>query len=186
MHLYIHGFGSSSHSYKARLLAERAAERGLDFACPDLPHVPDLAMSTLRQWCELTRPDVLIGSSLGGFYARCLANQFQIPAVLVNPALDPGVRLREAIGHAQHYYDQSYFQWTERHCQALSDMQETGDDQRRLWLLTQLGDEVLDAQEAINQLPDAYHTIEMGGDHSFQGFERHLDAVLDWRGTILP
>lgn len=186
MHLYIHGFGSSSHSFKARLLARRARDRGLAFACPDLPYQPDLAFATLTQWCEHTSPDVLVGSSLGGFYARLLADRFEIPAVLINPALDPGERLRDAIGMAPHYFDQTHFEWTQEHCDCLSSMQVYDEDQSRLWLLTQLGDEVLNARQAIEWLPDAKQTVESGGDHSFRHFERHLDAVLDWRGPSTP
>ena len=103
-----------------------------------------------------------------------------MPAVLINPALRPYDRLQEAIGQATHYFDQTAFEWKQAHCDALIEYDLTDDDQARLWLLTQLGDEVLDAQQAIDLLPNARHTIEPGGDHSFVGFDRYLDQILDF------
>lgn len=186
MHLYIHGFGSSARSYKARLLKQRASQRGLTCICPNLPVHPQLAFETLCDWVEQTQPKVVIGSSLGGFYARSLAARYDLPAVLINPALCPGERLREAIPRAIQYVDNTEFDWTLEHCQQLNAMAITHENQRRLWLLTQLGDEVLDAHQAIGLLPAAHQTVEADGDHSFIGFERYLDPVLDWRGPSTP
>ena len=180
MLLYIHGFGSSAHSYKAQALVQRGRQRGLSVVCPNLPNAPQLAVQTLCDWVEQTQPSVLVGSSLGGYYARYLAHRYDRPAALINPALRPYERLQEAIGQATHYFDQTPFEWTRAHCDALIDFDVTQDDQTRLWLLTQLGDEILDAQQAIDLLPDARHTIEPGGDHSFVGFDRYLDQILDF------
>ena len=182
MHLYIHGFGSSARSLKAERLMQHAQLRDQRLICPNLPTIPDLAIQTLEDWVIHTRPQVLIGSSLGGFYARYLASRFELPAVLINPAVNPDIRLREAIGQATQYFDGTGFEWTAQHCDALAQYQPSNEDQRRLWLLVQRGDEVLDAQQAINALPLARQTIEDGGDHGFQGFERYLDPLLDWRG----
>jgi predicted esterase YcpF (UPF0227 family) len=45
--LYLHGFRSSPQSWKARLLAEAMATRGLAerFHCPALSHDPDTAIA---------------------------------------------------------------------------------------------------------------------------------------------
>ena len=87
---------------------------------------------------------------------------------------------------ATQYFDGSSFEFNASHCQALESMIVEGDQQHRLWLLSQRGDEVLDANEAIGLLPNARHTIEPGGDHGFQGFERYLDEIIDWRAMHLP
>jgi uncharacterized protein len=42
--LYLHGFTSGPQSQKARLLGARAAERGIEFICPQLPHSPAAAI----------------------------------------------------------------------------------------------------------------------------------------------
>lgn len=186
MVLYIHGFGSSAHSFKAKQVLEHCKTQGVQAVCPNLPTIPDLAVQTLCDWIEQTHPGVLIGSSLGGFYARWLAHRYGLPAVLINPALRPDLRLREAIPSGTQYYDGSSFEFNEQHCRSLESYRVDDDDQSNLWLLTQLGDEVLDAHEAIALVPGAKQTVEEDGDHSFTGFDRYLDSAIQWRGTMRP
>ena len=91
MLIYLHGFNSSPASTKARLLQTRleALGRGGEFACPALPDRPALAIELLEQ--EMARAPAasitLVGSSLGGYYATCLAEKLGVRAVLVNPAI---------------------------------------------------------------------------------------------------
>ena len=92
--IYIHGFLSSPQSQKAREVAEYIAQQQLpvELQAPALPNYPGAAH---RQLVDLVsaqpegRPVALIGSSLGGFMATALAEQFGLPAVLVNPSVRP-------------------------------------------------------------------------------------------------
>jgi len=73
---YLHGFASSPQSTKAGYFAERLAEHGVAFRCPDF-NAPDFASLTLTRMveqlaAEIARTDdrvTLIGSSLGGTLA---------------------------------------------------------------------------------------------------------------------
>jgi uncharacterized protein len=75
--VYLHGFASSPESSKAAFFAERFAEAGVPFVCPDLnrPLFSTLTVTRMlgqldEQLSELPAGDVvLIGSSLGGFVA---------------------------------------------------------------------------------------------------------------------
>jgi pimeloyl-ACP methyl ester carboxylesterase len=92
MLIYIHGLNSSSRSSKAGLLRERmtALGRAADYVCPDLPHRPRRALERLEAVMTGARaPVALVGSSLGGYYATCLAERHRVRAVLVNPAVRP-------------------------------------------------------------------------------------------------
>jgi hypothetical protein len=74
--LFLHGFCSSPASWKARVLAEQMAERGLaaQLVCPQLPPVPDEAVALVGNLIETSAgPVTLVGSSLGGHYANFLA-----------------------------------------------------------------------------------------------------------------
>ena len=46
----------------------------------------------------------LIGSSLGGFYATFLSEEYDLPAVLINPAVRPFRFLETIIGEHRNYY----------------------------------------------------------------------------------
>ena len=85
--LYIHGFNSSPESQKARQLAALMQRLGLAgrLRVPALHHHPREAIAQLEAaLAELGRP-VLVGSSLGGYYATLLAERHGLRAVLINP-----------------------------------------------------------------------------------------------------
>jgi predicted esterase YcpF (UPF0227 family) len=91
--LYLHGFRSSPQSAKARQVAARVRERHpqVTWWCPQLPPSPRAAMETVRQGTAAWPPQHMgvIGSSLGGFYATCVAQARGCKAVLLNPAVHP-------------------------------------------------------------------------------------------------
>src|SRR3954467_7435126 len=74
--LYLHGFRSSPQSTKARQMAARVRERHpqVTWWCPQLPASPraamQLVMTGIAQWPATM---AVVGSSLGGFYATCVA-----------------------------------------------------------------------------------------------------------------
>ena len=91
--LYLHGFRSSPQSNKARQVAARVAQRHprVTWWCPQLPPSPkaaiDMVMQGIAAW---PRPHMAVmGSSLGGFYATCVAEATGCKAVLLNPAIHP-------------------------------------------------------------------------------------------------
>ena len=89
--LYIHGLNSSPASLKASQLVQAMTQMGLadSLRVPALHHHPRQAIAQLeRLVVELGRP-VLVGSSLGGYYATHLAERHGLPALLINPALLP-------------------------------------------------------------------------------------------------
>ena len=79
--LYVHGFGSSGATGSAkglRILLPKAT-----VIAPDLPVRPTEAMELLHRVCEAEKPDMIIGSSMGGMYTEML---YGIDRLLVNPA----------------------------------------------------------------------------------------------------
>ena len=77
MVIYIHGFNSSPASSKAQLLKARleALGRGGEYAAPALPHSPAHAAALLDEITTRHPGAVLVGSSLGGYYATYLAEK---------------------------------------------------------------------------------------------------------------
>lgn len=91
--LYIHGFNSSPQSAKANGLKQWVNERypHINMIVPQLPNYPKQAASMLEEIVlqHKDAPMGLVGSSLGGYFSIWFSQRFQIPAVVVNPAVRP-------------------------------------------------------------------------------------------------
>lgn len=83
--LYVHGFASSGHSGTAIKIREMLPEAVV--VAPDLPLHPEKALALLRETCDRERPDLIIGTSMGGMYAEML---YGYDRILVNPAFQMG------------------------------------------------------------------------------------------------
>lgn len=191
--IYLHGFLSSPQSAKARATAaylrerERMSGSRVFYQVPALPEEPELALAAAEHAVTAQRaaraPSIgLIGSSMGGFYATVLAQRHGLRAVLVNPSVAPQRSIRRYLGQSiVNPYSGREFALDERHAAELAQMAPSAptnpDD---FWLLAQRGDEVLDYREAELFYAGCRQTIEPGGDHQFQGFERHLPAIVDF------
>ena len=53
-------------------------------------------------------------------------------------------------------------------------------EHHRYWLLVQSADETLDYRLAVNKYKGCRQRIEQGGDHSFQHFENHIPAAIEF------
>jgi len=97
--MYVHGFGSSGQSGTVTRIREALPQA--EVIAPDLPIHPQEAMELLRNICEKEKPDLIIGTSMGGMYAEML---YGFDRILVNPALQMGDTMKEhgMIG-AQHF-----------------------------------------------------------------------------------
>lgn len=83
--LYVHGFASSGRSGTVVKIREMLPEAVV--VAPDLPLHPDEAVALLRETCDRERPDMIIGTSMGGMYAEML---YGYDRILVNPAFQMG------------------------------------------------------------------------------------------------
>ncbi len=183
--LYIHGFNSSPASRKAQQLQAAMQRIGLaaQLHMPALHHHPRQAMAQLqRVIAELGQP-VLVGSSLGGYYATHLAMQHGLKALLINPAVMPHERFDGYLGEQTNHYSGETWQLTHDHVEALAELAVPAPQdpaQVQVWLQT--GDETLDYRAAARYYQACALRIQAGGDHSFQGFASHLPALLAFAG----
>ena len=97
--LYVHGFASSGQSGTVTRIREVFPNATV--IAPDLPVQPEEAIDLLRRTCDAEKPDLVVGTSMGGMYAEML---YGFDRVLVNPALQMGDTMKEhgMIG-AQHF-----------------------------------------------------------------------------------
>lgn len=182
--LYLHGFRSSPRSFKAvRLAAWLQAHRpDVHWWCPQLPPSPRAAMEQV-----LARLDrwpagrfAVIGSSLGGFYATCVAEATGCRALLLNPAVDPARDLAAHVGEQTAFHDpDEHFRFEPAYLdelRALAPSVLTQPD--RYGAVIAKGDEVLDWREMTARHAGATVRLLEGSDHGLSDFEEHLPFIL--------
>ncbi len=194
MILYLHGFRSSPQSFKARLMAKAMADRGESehWRCPQLPASPAAAINIARgQALELINasPDrdpsrlTIVGSSLGGYYATCLAEQLGTRAVLLNPAVQAPRDLATQVGTHTEFHSDIPFIFLPEYVDELAAMSVSRlTHPERYLLIAATGDEVLDWREMRDFFAGCRQRIVQGSDHGLSDFETWLPEVMDFAG----
>jgi len=179
--LYLHGFASSSQSEKALLTADYFQQHlpQHQLLLPDLPYTPVEAVAAIDEALQGRIPDVVIGSSLGGFLATRLVQQFQCKAVLINPAVLPHLLLQKHLGRYFHPVLQRHYEVGVEHLPLLEAlMPEKPSAASSIKVLLQTGDEVLDYREALDFYQHCLLDVQEGGDHSYQGYANRLPDIV--------
>lgn len=199
--IYIHGLDSDANSTKGLLLDEYCQQHHPDISVhrPDLNQPPQAVFDKLVHLVEeLGRGSkvVLVGSSLGGYFATLVSNQTGCPALLINPSTQPHITLQrfdadksvadapKAVSHQNkvlHTTDggwaitKSDLQWFKRH-QLL-----TVENPSEVIVMLKKGDELLDANlsAAFYKHQGATVIAQEGGDHRFSDFAEHLPEVIE-------
>ncbi len=189
--LYLHGFRSSPRSFKAQAVQAWLAEHRPDVRwwCPQLPPSPREAMTLVTagivEWPD-DGGSVVLGSSLGGFYATWIARQRPWPAVVMNPAVDPARDLAAYIGEQTAFHDPAErFFFRAEFIEELRQLTLPGpqlqpDLQQRLMAVIAQGDEVLDWREMSQRYHGATLRIVSGSDHALSDFDQHLPHILQF------
>ncbi len=181
--LYLHGFRSSPASFKARLLEEALREQRPDdvWACPQLPPSPADAMALAHEVIQHTPPHdlIIVGSSLGGYYATYLAEQTGAKAVVINPVVDAAAALATHVGPQFMYHDGRPFEFKAHYLNELQQLSvATITRPERYLLLAATGDELLDWREMRDHYQGAQQIIIEGSDHGLSDFADWLPHVL--------
>jgi len=197
--IYLHGFRSHGNSGKTQNLKVMFPKHRV-VGCDYSPHSPQLAMKQLSDLYDvesnrkesisgdLNSPQsmqelVVIGTSLGGFWAQWMAHKFGVKALLINPSLHPDKTL--PLGCFNTYSDPiSQIEVTKQDRQVFSSCKVLPNDAKQLdcvvWIA--LDDELLDAQATIDELSGIHPVVsfEQGG-HRFSQFSEmkvELGALL--------
>jgi len=185
MIIYLHGFNSGGRSQKAAWLREHLAPEPV-FA-PDYPaHRAKEALRVLRKFIRRLRREnpnrrklMLIGSSLGGFWAQRLAPEFGACMVLINPSMRPGETLA---GHTGRYRNEATGEETVLNAQDVLALKahhvELCNPKVPTLLLLDAQDEVLDYRVAETALRGCGKTIVYpGGSHRFEHLAEALPEI---------
>ncbi|NYT22092.1 esterase [Alcaligenaceae bacterium] len=190
MILYLHGFRSSPQSTKANLLAQaiRDAGRGGDWHCPQLPPGPraaiELADRLIKQetgkGMDPRRDLVILGSSLGGYYAGCLAERWRCRAMLFNPVVYAARDLATQVGEHSMWNSPERFHFLPEYVDELAGMAAGRPaDPSRYYLMAAKGDEVLDWREMVDWYQGCELRLLENSDHGISDFGQWLPEVLE-------
>ncbi len=185
--LYLHGFLSSPASQKAQELRHYATAHAqiAELVIPALPFAPKDAIALAEQSLlslQQRHPRVLIiGSSLGGFYATHLAQKHAVKAALINPAVRPYELFATRLGLHKSFYSEETHELNAAHLAQLQALDsDTLTQPERLFLLLQTGDETLDYRHAAARYLACPCWLEAGGNHSFTHFIARMPMLLAW------
>ena len=157
--------------------------------CPQLPPSPREAMDLVAHGIEAWPRDTMavMGSSLGGFYARWVALQTGCRSVLLNPAPFPARDLANHIGEQTAWHDPEERFFFEPGF--VAELQAQQDDIARLapqapaaperqFAIVAKGDEVLDWCEMVAFCAGGTTRLLEGGDHAISDFDAHIDDLF--------
>jgi len=172
--LYIHGFSSCGRGQKSTALSRYFGRENVD--APNLPPSPNDAIAFLEEMIQEGDYRLLVGSSLGGFYATFLAEKFGMKAVLINPSVTPYETLSPYVGWQERYCDGEVFEFKAVYLEQMKHFKVT--PQRGLYLvLLQSRDEVLDYRKAQAFYQGHRVIVEEGGNHRFENIEDYLCMI---------
>lgn len=183
--LYLHGFLSSPQSKKAQQTLSYCQSLGMgdNVVIPTMLNGPAVTISELKQLvAELPQKQLgIMGSSLGGYYATWLAEQYDLPAVLINPAVRPFELWEDHLGEHQNYYCDHVHVVTRDHIQELRELDCSPLTRpENFMVLLQKGDEVLDYRDAAEKFQQSNLIVHENGDHSYQGYMAELPAIIEF------
>lgn len=181
--VYIHGFNSSPLSVKAEQTRQYVIDQQLpiDFVAPALADYPGEAYRQVQELITQAgdRPIGIVGSSMGGFLAMVIAEEFGLRAVLINPVVRPHLLMGAILGESINpCTGQSYCLEQSHVKEVLALTPEQVQHPERLLVMVQTDDEILDYRRAVEYYQGSQLIIEQGGGHSFQGYKNHLPDII--------
>ena len=182
--IYLHGFQSSTLSIKGQYI-QAFCQNQHHVHLPDLNMPPEQVLAHVSEMIECLDQVVLIGSSLGGFYATQLVAKHAVPAVLINPAMRPWQLFHDLFGGELPYAVNA--QWTLDQTQ-LDQLEQMAvpfvQDADKILVLLQQDDEVLDYREAQRYYSNAAHQsmimTEANGNHAMDNFADKIPMALQF------
>ncbi len=186
--IYLHGFRTVANSGKSLVLQEMFPQYRV-VSAHYTPHDPILAEKELRALVDSLPKGskvLVIGTSLGGFWARWLASEYQLTALIINPSLDPGNTL--PVGQYTLFdQKQTPFEVTEKMFESFDNYKVNPaiakDLDCKVWVA--LDDEVLDANAIIRELEEIHPlTCFKNGGHRFNQFEDMQPSIQKMISTV--
>lgn len=194
--IYLHGLDADPNANKAIITADHADTLGITTIRPDLNCPPDEVVDKLLTLIKDNPDCVLIGSSLGGYFATLLSDMTGVSCVLLNPSIRPDVSFRRflndqfagqilpdetVIYRTTGGWDIKYrdLAWFENHRLTIK-------NPNKIKVLLKLGDELLDAHATQNFYESHGVAViaQAGGDHRMSDYAEQVAQVVAWADEL--
>lgn len=168
--MYIHGFDSSfKWTEKTKILSELGEVFGVSYPTDENP---DDNIELLSTYMINNKIDLLVGTSLGGWYASKIGGAYGVPFVCINPSTDPSKSLLKYIGEPLRY-NGSDNKLTLQVCDAYTPINGEGCGM----ILLDKGDNII-PYTSIYEIDNGYEIVEFdGGSHRFEHMQESLPFI---------
>ncbi len=178
---YIHGFNSSPDSNTFKLLRQFFPDaQALDYPSSGL--FPENLARLQKQARALSIPSgtslILVGSSLGGFYASQLSALLGCNCALFNPSVWPAQSLRQFVGPNTYFYGGQHWEFTETMCDSYGIFSDVRTAPVKRFLVLGLADTLLNPEEARAYWKNHAAIHETNDGHSLAALDDTIVSTL--------
>lgn len=192
--IYLHGLDSNPSASKAQITKQAANQYGIPVVVPDLNIPPTQVVQKVQ--ALINKDSVLIGSSLGGYFANLLSDMTGVPCILLNPSIRPDVSFRRFLADKNLinpsddtviYTTTGGWQICYRDLDWFENHRLTVKNPNKINVLLKMGDELLDACATKAFYENKGVTVHAfdGGDHRISDYDSYVDDVISWAKDLL-
>jgi predicted esterase YcpF (UPF0227 family) len=168
--LYLHGYSASYDVNSEKVQSVKKVfgrTRGIDI---NYTAGFELCQAQCMAAIQHVKPDILVGSSMGGHMVTHLSAVTKIPFIAFNPAIEPSVTLRQFVGQTVEFRGKPYVLDKE-----IVDNYPDANYYGVGIMFVEHGDQVIDAKHTHNVFNAVYPIVSFpGGEHRFT---RSLEAA---------
>ena len=180
--LYVHGWNSHANARKAQLIEHELKNHEIfDTASLTLKNHPREAIKQLTEFIseKQSKHNVhLVGSSLGGYYSVFLAENLNLKAAMINPAVWAYKIFENDRGDVENLNTGEKYFIDQAWIDGLEEIFIEDPTPDKYLVLLQTGDETLDYKYAEKYFSGARIIIDEGGSHSFDALEQKIPQIL--------
>ena len=192
MYFYIHGFNSGKNSSTVENLNRHISVIPLEWDCSE--RCEENISSLIEQIHSYTNNNdfediTIIGSSMGGYYARRIADiiseDYNVSCVLFNPVTNPSEQIHQFIGHNTNYSTGKTYEFTKETLSSYSDITVINNEIPCIVFVSDC-DEVL--LNNVERVENKYHNSSIirviHTSHRIENYESYIDSIRSIHGSF--
>lgn len=181
--IYLHGFNSAfdPSSSKVFALSELGEVTGINY---DSFSTYDEIFEYLSEEIETTTDTLIVGASLGGFWAATMGKHFHVPSVIINPCHNPFDMMKKFVGETYLNYVTGKLKHFDKDVPpSYKDHELLGYDESFMYkplVLIDADDEIIDSSETEEILRGFKINVFEEGSHRFLHMNESLNIIRDY------